>query len=196
MTVVRCTPYPRASPSIDAPSPYRRIRSRISASDSRCRTGFESRPFCSDDSAAVPESGHSGVLTTPPGCLAGPLDPWSASFSRISGGFESRPQKSTPVVGITTFSLVRPGFERGPEGFPRPALLPPEHRPRAGRKPGGRRQVSRYSTNCGWSTSRVSTVVKPASVAYRRTVSGRMTVPVPVPSSCMLTARQCSVLNA
>ncbi len=51
-------------------------------------------------------------------------------------------------------------------------------------------QLSRYSTNCGWSTASVSTVVNPASVAYRRTVSGRMTVPVPAPPSCMLTARQ------
>ena len=54
----------------------------------------------------------------------GPLHHWSASLLRISPGFESRPQRSTGVVEITTKSACCPwsdaGFERRDEGSEAP----------------------------------------------------------------------------
>ena len=67
----------------------------MSAGDSRRWTGFESRPLCSDEAAARSESDPPTGPMTVLGGLSGLLHPWSAMVSRISEGFESRPQRST-----------------------------------------------------------------------------------------------------
>ena len=80
--------------SIDHPSRYRRPTSRISVSESRRWTGFESRPFAPDGARLAlggPIWRGSGGCS----CRGDVHDPCPVRVSTASGGFESRPQRST-----------------------------------------------------------------------------------------------------
>ena len=61
----------------------------------RRRTGFESRPLSSGGMRGPPVSGLLEWPRVPRGLCCRVLRPWSEIFSRVSEGFESRPQRST-----------------------------------------------------------------------------------------------------
>ena len=142
-TVRRWTPNSRARSANERPCWYSAATAATSECVSRRWTGFvghraappavgESTPSTSARCAMEPGFECCPLLSRPPapgrfkdrcGVFLGfrpaafrARNPCSGAVSRVSGGFESRPQRSTGVVEITTLSLVSGGFEKEPGG--------------------------------------------------------------------------------
>ena len=110
-SVRACTPNAFATTASEAPARYCWVACLISASVSRRRTGFESRPVssCGPARRRVP-AGASAAWPARGGRWPS-LRPWSTMVSMAAGGFESRPIRSTRRCENYNACRVRWHFE-------------------------------------------------------------------------------------
>ena len=114
--VERCRSNRSASSTSVPPARYWLVSASISAGASLRWTGFESRPVSSRRPPRWPLRVDSGPPLRRSVLSLCPVDAWDSRNSTFSGGFESRPQRSTGRCEIDNFRPRHPwsasGFER------------------------------------------------------------------------------------